>query len=120
MSLSIRAVVETWGEHVTYLSLATPITELLEAIATQCDSDSDSSDYGDVEVVYIEKGAQFLRYLQATDPKEILDKLAGGDLLSTDSEEYERQRSDIQGLCDVAAAWWRSLGKDGSLRIYCD
>jgi hypothetical protein len=122
MSLCIRPVVETWGESLTYSSRGTPIHDLIEAIADQVSSIKNGTfSYGDITVVYIDNGQQFLRYLETAGPKEILDELATSGLLSADDEEYARQSSDVQDLCQMAASWRRSIDpQDGSLRIYCD
>lgn len=122
MSLSIRPVIETWGEYMTYLSRDLHISELIEAIAIQDEPNhAFKNDYGDdIAVVYIEDGERFLSRLEAG-PDQIFQCLQDEGWVSDNSSERERQLSDIRELCRMAPEWRRWLDpKDKSLRIYCD
>ena len=112
MSLSIRPVIETWGEHVTYLSRDLHISELIEAIAAQDETNhAFTNDYGeDIAVVYIENGERFLSRLEAG-PDQIFQQLEEEGWISAKSNERERQLSDIRDLCRMAPEW-----RNGSIR----
>lgn len=130
MSVCIRPVVETWGESFTYLSRETEIGDLLAALVDMCDEQAETKaefvakqlDYGDMNVVYIHDGKRFLDWLES--PVKTVDIMAwlfSEDRLSSDREEYERQKGDVLGLRTMVPDWRKSINPDdGSLRIYCD
>ncbi len=122
MSLAIRPVIETWGEHMTYLSRELHISELVEAVAFQDETnEAFTNDYGeDIAVVYIQDGELFLRRLEAG-PDQIFQQLEEDGWISVESSERECQLSDVRELCSMATEWHRWLDpKDKGLRIYCD
>jgi hypothetical protein len=130
MSLSIRPVIEMWGENLSYLSRDTSIADLLVSIADLAEEErnittepliSQLSDYNDMCVFYVSDGDAFLAYLETTAPAAILDALANNDQTSAHSAEYNRQSDDVMDLCRIASAWRPSIDpSNGSLRIYCD
>jgi hypothetical protein len=122
VSLAIRPVIETWGDHMTYLTRGLHVSELIEAIAAQDESNNAFiNNYGEeIAVVYIQDGEGFLRRLEAG-PDQILKRLEEDGWLSAKSGEREPQLSDVRELCRMAPQWRRWLDpKDKSLRIYCD
>lgn len=135
MSASIRAVVETWGEHVTYLSRDLEIADLLEKLAEFAEDGHDHTgdlpelskqvEYNEMTVVWIQNGRRFLNYLAITEPATIMERLSDDDAVSEDDEEAGRQLSDVKDICAMAApgrdGWHKSIDPvDGGLRIYCD
>lgn len=93
MSASIRAVVETWGEHVTYLSRDLEIADLLEKLAEFAEDGHDhTGDLPELSKQVEEAGRQL------SDVKDICAMAAPG-----------------------RDGWHKSIDPvDGGLRIYCD
>ena len=106
----------------TYLSRDLHISELIEAIAAQDETNNAFiNNYSEeIAVVYIQDGEGFLSRLEAG-PDQILKRLEEDGRISAKSGESERQLSDVRGLCSMAPEWRRWLDpKDKSLRVYCD
>ena len=122
MSLCLRPVVENWGESMTYSSRERDITDLLAELAHQAHAGEVAQHpYGDLRVVWIEKGQVFLDYLGNTEVADMLAVLADADLLSADDDERERATEDVRDIKLMAGVWRASVDpEDGSLRFYCD
>jgi hypothetical protein len=129
MGLSIRPVLETWGEPCSFLSHLVAPAELRDAISGLRDLPAGSShvkDYGDLTVFWTQEGEAFLKYLETTPPAAIVKALESSGFLEFDPfgrevEEWERNIADVTTFCRMAPAWRKSLKPaDGRLRIYCD
>jgi hypothetical protein len=130
MSLSLRPVIETWGESLTFSSRDQEIWAVLTCLVSYAEQNRsiaaesltcEHHEYGDMNVLWISDGNAFLDFLTCTSPQAILDSLANDGMTSADEDEYARQREDVTGLCQVSSLWRTSIDPHcGSLRIYCD
>lgn len=120
MALSIRPVVETWGEHLTVLSREVSMAQMLIGIAGQVPEAvlAHETEYGDFTIAYISRGAAFLNFLETSDPVIVFTNL---DIDIEDGREAERVVSDIRDMRALVPEWRKFLDPgDGSLRFYCD
>lgn len=130
MGLSIRPVIEKWGESLSYISRETGIDDLFYYLATLAEEDTsikdgaiicEPSDYADMRVVYISNATAFLNWLKLANLESVLDRLAKNGQLSLDEEEYARQKDDLEAIISMAETWQSSIDPiNGGIRFYCD
>ena len=124
MSLCIRAVIETWGESMTYSSRETDIWDQLAGMAEMAGIEPGEyavTEYGDMQVFWVNDGARFLNFLADKDAVMLRTIDRESETVSDDPEERERELGDVKEICGMAGEWRKSIDPaDGSLRIYCD
>ena len=130
MSLSLRPVIETWGEHLTFSSRDQEIWAVLTHLVSYAEASRSTSaepltcehyEYGDMNVLWISDGRAFLDFLASSSPQALFDSLANDNMTSADEDEYARQLEDVTGLCQMSSLWRNSIDPlSGSLRLYCD
>jgi hypothetical protein len=118
MSVCLRPVIETWGESYTYSIARDEIVNLLREVAARADAgETWEREYGDVAVVVIANGSQFIDFL--ADGREALFKAneEGRDNYDLTDAEIEA----VDEMAELASAWRQSIDPDdGFLRIYVD
>jgi len=117
MSLSLRPVVEMWGEFLNFSIRHEEMVDLLGEISDRAESEHLRSDYNDIEVVWIEKGQAFLDLLRGGREAILQAKAKGKDYLDlTDADLVA-----VDEMAEMVPRWEDSIDpNDGALRIYVD
>jgi hypothetical protein len=114
---TIRPVVEKWGPSYSCLLEHEETIDLLREIATRATTENHrQTEYGDLEVVWIQDGRKFLDFLSGGREAMLEAKANGLDIYDLTDEEL----ACVEQLAGLTATWRDSLGEDGSLRIYVD
>jgi hypothetical protein len=119
MSVSFRPVREEWGEHSSMFVDREVLQLVLEYVAGKVKSSCSYEDYGEVRVIWIGKGRDFLNYV-ATSPKFTLSNvyrgIKDGALVGNDDE----LKSLISNMKNMTTSWLTSVDSSGGLRFYLD
>jgi len=121
MSMHLRPVIQYWGESLTYSSREPDMADVLVILARHAGAGRvDRTLYGDLRVICIQRGGEFLNYLGSAGSFDMFTMIVAEGESSSDVEERERLLQDVRDLKGMAEAWRMWIDDDGTLRFYCD
>ena len=119
MSTDFRPVVETWGPHSSCFVDGDALEQILLDLAEFSDpsGDTESSDYSENRVVWIQNGDAFLNFIDSNSIEELFAQ-------NSDWEDSEERAANVKSLLgnlkSLCTEWRKSVDTAGSIRFYID
>ena len=120
MSFSFRPVVETWGTASSCFVDGDALEQILLDLAEFSDPSgiTETNDYSDNRVVWIQNGNALLNFIDGNSIEELFDQ--NSDWALGSDEEVANIRTVLENMKSLCTEWCKSVGKDGSIRFYID
>ncbi len=116
MPKSFRPVVEKWGSSSSCFLASNAVERVLTDLthAAIPAGRMSSTEYGEVNVVWIEEGAKFLDYIESKSVNELAAHIV-------DIDDVEATQSLLSNIKNLSSEWRQQLDEDdGSLSFYVD